>query len=538
MKYKVTKILLSVLIVSFISSTSLAFNPDTDCSGVTVEVSNKTDIIEALGNVNESNLKDGQYIICFENIFQMSGYSGESPIKIGGEPLQITGKDKPFIIHGLFLMPEYVLTPYTGIIVSISNSTEEIILNDLKVVSNPKADSLPSQALALTGSNVIIENSEIHAKDIGIEANNISDLIIKGTSIKNAKNSIVLNNSSDITTEDSNIIAKEIGILFSNTSNVTIKNTTISGEDSPDSKAVYIDNTPPDIDRLVMTRPTKADLLKKVLIAQNDVFEKFDYGIYIKNGGGISLNSIFTDIDPNKAIYRESPDTSVVDNSGIGKIVDETGKNVSRIIGKSPAKSCSDIAMKNGYIDLYVNKQLTDETSESVIPDSSCTIKLLIENERTCIGEDESSICYDEGDCIFDCEELDIEPVNNVLFTYNDMLGNTHPFSEPVLLADLKLSKPWSTGSFPSSMPAPTSGGMTDTGPVDSTGTADYVDNTGPSGGEGATASPGGASGGCGGGGGGAMSIAAIPATGNISMIFVMLGLTGIPLLIIRKFKK
>lgn len=404
MKHKLIKILMCALTISFISSISFAFDLDSYCESTAIEVNSRAEIIEVLENVNESNLNDNIYVVCLKNADE------EQPVKIGGAPITITGKNLPLIISGLFLAPQTTFgSSYDGTIVSVAEPMSGIVLHNLKIVQSE--DAKPTKAISITGSNVTIEDSEIHFKDIGIEVN--------------AKN-------------------------------VKVKNTKLIGDGTLESKGIYVNNQSK-LEGITPIKPTKRELLTPTLLAEDDIFEDSDYGIFINVGTGVKVNkATFKIVDSANAIFwANKTDVPIVDVNMVGKKLDESGERVTEIGGIAP--SCV------GKIDLYLFPNTSQENLYDIAYISSSEVYELNEGDKLCFeasSGEESSYCIEEGSCVFKIDEINIDSQDyNLTFTFSDSKYNTYSMSEIREIASIQNIE---VASIPVvATPGPVSSGMT-----------------------------------------------------------------------------
>jgi len=249
------KVLFGVMAGILLSNSSLAFTPETDCPSV-VTVSTQKELTTALADDKFGSaspyLKDDKYVVCLNGVVKIN------------KTLNVGGKDKSLVIYGLSLKAGDITNPlteetskYDGLFLSVSGAN--VTLQNLviaKIVTEEGLEYWPTHALSLTGSNISILDSTIHASQTGIS--------IVGTAAQAAEN-------------------------------ITIRGTTITGQGIAGSKGVSIESG------------------KGVSIAGNDTIDNMIYGVHIKSGTGVNVTeTTFKIADTSKAIFWEGGDKPVV----------------------------------------------------------------------------------------------------------------------------------------------------------------------------------------------------------------------------------
>lgn len=270
--------------------------------------------------------------------------------------------------------------------------------------------SLHLQATSETKLNV---GSNVTFKNITITGTSTNPLSLSG---------------SDITIEDSEIHFKDIGIALNDAKNVKVTNTKLIGDGTPDSKGIYVNNQ----STLISKAPTRRELFTPTLLAEEDTFENSDFGVFVYSGNNVKVDkATFKIEDPTTAIHwANKKDIPVVDMNMVGKKLDESGETISIIAGLPP--SCSD------KIFLYKLFQYEQNDIE-ITAVGQCEIRTIDNNDKFCLsklGETENiEHCLDDAECIFECHQ-NLETNHNITFITEDN-NNSYGFAEPIRISNL-----------------------------------------------------------------------------------------------------
>jgi len=185
-------------------------------------------------------------------------------------------------------------------------------------------------------------------------------------------------------------------------------------------------------------------ILTNVTIVDNpDSIQDFETGI---SGAATVVNTTFRNISN----FINFPGFEI-DTNLTGKDTDEEDNTIAKtIIGFSPDQECALDPAENGTVEMYISAEPSDEINFSFMSHyMSCSVKpaedeiCLMPNDFEGEVDEDSEECpeeftkIDEGECIFECNDVNSKLAYTVKFSYTDTNGYSHSFSNALQIGDL-----------------------------------------------------------------------------------------------------